>query len=359
MRAVLEALRYDPQAGARRPRQRYEVEVPEGATVLEALMAIQDEQDGSLTFRRACRHGICGSCAMRINGCAALACTTQVAVAMAQAARMAAFPATAGGGAGGAAAHHSSGSAIGDVEAIPPVRLEPLANMPPVKDLVVDMDVFWRKLRARRPWLFPPSGSGAMPGPDEEFRVSPAQWDVFAQGVLCVECGACYSDCNSVTAEPAFVGPAAIAKAHRYAFDPRDVATHERVADLSDEHGLWECMRCYFCTHRCPKHIRVRELIAQLGALAVREGLDADPGARHAAAFLDSLQSTGRLNETDLAVKSQGWAWAAQRLPMAVQIALAGKLSLPPRPLPDHERLLRVMEAAQALEDGTPGNELR
>jgi succinate dehydrogenase / fumarate reductase iron-sulfur subunit len=338
MRAALEVRRYDPQLGPKARLQRYEIDLPEGSTVLEALMAIQDDQDGTLAFRRACRHAICGSCGMRINGCARLACNAQVSAAMEQAATMASFPGQAGAVAE-TAGHEGA--------AVPAILIEPLGNMPVVKDLVTDMDVFWRKLRGRRPWLFPPA---AMPGPDDEFLVSPAQWDVFAQGVLCVECGACYSDCAALAAEPQFVGPTALVKAHRYAFDPRDAATHERVTDLSDEHGLWECMRCYFCTHRCPKHLRVRELIAQLGELTVREGVDDDPGARHAAAFVASLRHSGRLNETDLAVRSQGWAWTARRLPMAVRVALAGKLSLPSRPLPEHDRLLAVMRAAEEEE---------
>ncbi|HMJ79616.1 MAG TPA: 4Fe-4S dicluster domain-containing protein, partial [Candidatus Dormibacteraeota bacterium] len=237
--------------------------------------------------------------------------------------------------------------------AMPAIRLEPLGNMPVVKDLVTDMDTFWRKLRERRPWLFPPA---AAPGPDDEYRVSPQEYDVLAEGLLCVECGCCYSDCNSLDSEPRFHGPTAFVKAFRYAVDPRDAAFAQRAADLSDEHGVWECMRCYFCTQRCPKHIRVRELIAQLGALAVRDGLESDPGARHAQAFVDSLRASGRLNETDLALKSQGWAWAAQRLPMAVRIALAGKLALPPRPVPGHERLLEVMLAAERQERSLSGD---
>jgi succinate dehydrogenase / fumarate reductase, iron-sulfur subunit len=387
MRAVLDVARCDPQAGAftaaaaaqvgpdasgpgvtgddRRPGQsgrrlqRYEIELPEGSTVLEALMAVQDELDGTLAFRRACRHAICGSCGMRINGCARLACNTQVSVAMAQAVEMAGSPgharpvaaeATAAGTAAADAAADDAalaeaaadGATARDGE--PGILIEPLGNMTVVKDLVTDMDGFWTKLCERRPWLFAPA---APPGPDDEFRVSPAQADVLAQGVLCLECGICYSDCNAVEAEPQFVGPAALVKAHRYSFDPRDENVHERAVDLAGEHGLWECMRCYFCTQRCPKHIRVRELIAQLGELGVREGLDADPGARHAQAFVDSLRRSGRLNETDLALKSQGWSWTMRRLPLAVRVALAGKLSLPPGPIDAHDALLAVMARAE------------
>ena len=377
MRAVLDVARYDPQAGAftaaadaqtgrdasgpgvtrndRRPGQsgrrlqRYEIELPEGSTVLEALMAVQDELDGTLAFRRACRHAICGSCGMRINGCARLACNTQVSVAMAQAAEMAGSP-----GHPGPVAPAADDGAASARDGQPGILIEPLGNMTVVKDLVTDMDGFWTKLRERRPWLFAPV---AQPGPDDEFLVSPAQADALAQGVLCLECGICYSDCNAVEAEPQFVGPAALVKAHRDSFDPRDENVHERAVDLAGEHGLWECMRCYFCTQRCPKHIRVRELIAQLGELGVREGLDADPGARHAQAFVSSLRRSGRLNETDLALKSQGWSWTMRRLPLAVRVALAGKLSLPPRPIDAHDALLAVLARAEQDEPDQRGEQ--
>ncbi len=336
VRAGLRVRRFDPQQGSEPTWTTYQVELPDGSTVLEALMKIQDEQDGTLSFRRACRHAICGSCAMMINGCSKLACNTQVSLVAEQAARMAAH---------GREAWRDGREDAAAEEGAAPILIEPLGNMPVVKDLVTDMDAFWRKQRRVRPWLFPPDDGV---DPDHERRMSPQEWDRMAQGLLCLECGSCYSECDAVTASPEFVGPAALAKAHRYTTDTRDAGAHERLADLSDEHGLWECMRCYFCSERCPKRIRVRDLIAQLGELAVREGLDTDPGARHAAAFVESLEKSGRLDETRLAMRSQGVGWAAQRLPMAVRVALAGKLTLPPRPIDGHEALRRVMDAAGA-----------
>ena len=329
--ATLSVLRSNPPVEPEISWQTYAVEMPDDSTVLEALMKIQDEQDGTLAFRRACRHAICGSCAMRINGCAKLACNTQLSLAAEQARQMATLPGRAAGETDGA------------------VTVAPLGNMPVVKDLVTDMDVFWRKLRRTRPWLFPLTQS---PDPDEESHVLPQEWERLAQGVLCLECGACYSDCCAVAAAPEYIGPAALVKANRYVTDVRDIDEHRRLLDLSDDHGLWECLRCYFCSERCPKHIRVRELIAQLGELAWREGLRRDPGARHAQAFVTSLQKSGRLDETSLAVRSQGLAWAAHRLPMAVRVALAGKLAPPPRPLEGHEALTRVMEAVAPHEGG-------
>lgn len=343
MRATLEILRFDSHRGGGARRQAYEVEMPDGSTVLEALMKVQDEQDGTLSFRRACRHGICGSCGMRINGCARLACNTQLSFVVGQARQMREARA-------GKASSDLEGSTGADADsrvrsAAAPVRIEPLGNMPVIKDLVTDMDAFWRKVRRTRPYLFPPS---APPDPDTEYLVSPAESDRLAQGVLCVECGVCFSDCTAVQATPEFIGPTALVKAHRYATDPRDNDSHHRLAELSDQHGLWECVRCYFCSERCPKHIRVRDLIAQLGEMACAEALRTDPGARHAEAFITSLREGGRLNEAKLPVQSQGWVWTLQRLPMVVRIALAGKLQLPlSRRIDDHDSLLRVMGASE------------
>ena len=183
-----------------------------------------------------------------------------------------------------------------------------------VKDLVTDMDGFWTKLRERRPWLFAPV---AQPGPDDEFRVSPAQADVLAQGVLCLECGICYSDCNAVEAEPQFVGPAALVKAHRYSFDPRDDNVHERAVDLAGEHGLWECVRLLFLHAALSRaHPRARADRAARRARCAR-GLGRRPRRPPRAGLRRSLRRSGRLNETDLALKSQGWSWTLRRLPLA------------------------------------------
>jgi succinate dehydrogenase / fumarate reductase iron-sulfur subunit len=273
--------------------QRYDVELPAGSTVLEALMYVQDHVDGSLAFRRSCRHGICGSCGMRVNGCARLACTTQLSVAADEAERRAARAVAEGR------------------PADPVVRVEPLGNMPVLKDLVTDMTVFWEKLRSVQPWLQPRNERGAA---DRERLLGPHEQAVLAQGLLCVECGACYSDCIAVDASPEFIGPTALVKAYRYSYDARDAEARQRLADLDGEHGMWECTRCYTCTQRCPKHLRVRELIARLAELAQVEGLDGDAAVRRAHAFIAGIEQTGRLDERTLgdAVAGTPRASAAQ-----------------------------------------------
>ena len=337
--ASLRVLRFDPETDKEPRWQRYEVELPEGSTVLEALMHVQDHQDGSLTFRRSCRHAICGSCGMRINGCARLACNTQLAVVAAEAQRCWAP--------GPEGAAPSGNRSAGEAAAAPaPISIEPLGNMPVVKDLVTDMTQFWAKLRGVQPWL---QSLDAHPDPDHERPMSPETYGVLSRALLCVECGCCFSDCCSVEASAEFVGPTALAKAFRYAFDTRDDQLHRRMFDLTNEHGLWECTRCYFCTQRCPKHLRVRELITALGGLAFEEGLRADAGARRAAGVRASVLASGHLDEARMTLAAQGPAGALARLPQAARAAVSGKLSL--RPLEPVDKLEDVQAVARAVED--------
>jgi succinate dehydrogenase / fumarate reductase iron-sulfur subunit len=338
VQAVLEVRRQDPERDTPAPAselgyapvdghgaparwQRYEVELPAGSTVLEALMHVQERIDGSLAFRRSCRHGICGSCGMRVNGCARLACTTQLSLAVAEAERRAA---RAAGVAASAAWLGSAGSPAQDAGPVQPVvRVEPLGNMPVIKDLVTDMTVFWEKLRGVQPWL---QSLNERSRGDAERLMAPHEQAVLAEGVLCVECGACYSDCIAVEASPDFVGPTALVKAYRYSYDVRDDQTHRRLYDLNGEHGLWECTRCYTCTQRCPKHLRVRELIGRLAELAQVEGLRTDAAVKRAHAFINDIERTGRLDERTLAFEAGGALHAVAGVRSAARAVAAGKV---------------------------------
>jgi len=324
VRAVLDVRRLEPGevpvVGSER-RQQYEVELSAGSTVLEALMYVHEHVDGTLAFRRSCRHGICGACAMRIDGCARLACNTQLAD-VAEHARL---------------RDEKRGRSV---EGAPAVRIEPLTNMPVLKDLIVDMSVFWQKLSAVQPWL----QTLAEADPDHERLVSPDDHTVMAEALLCVECGACYSDCPAVTASPEFIGPTALAKAYRYAYDPRDDRAHRRLYDLGSEHGQWECTRCYTCTQRCPKHLKVRQLISRLGELACYEGLRADPAVRRADSFADSITATGLLDERRLPFATEGAA-AVKHAPEMVRALRSGKTGLSQRaPIDDLDLVRRVLD---------------
>ena len=138
--------------------------------------------------------------------------------------------------------------------------------MPVLKDLVVDMGPFWQKIRAMKPWL----QTGYEEIPEKEFLHSQQQMNPIHKEALCIMCGCCVSECNSMESDPEFFGPAALAKGFRFVGDPRDQATVERLEAYNDEHGIWDCTRCYFCNERCPKGVDPRDAIAKLGAESVK-----------------------------------------------------------------------------------------
>ncbi|MHB8060911.1 MAG: succinate dehydrogenase/fumarate reductase iron-sulfur subunit, partial [Gaiellaceae bacterium] len=320
MQVRLRVQRSDPATGETRL-QLFELEkVRPAATLLDCLEEIKDEQDGTLAFRRSCREGICGSCAVRIDGRTALACRTPVSDLLA-------------------------GGRI-------PV-LAPIGNLPLVRDLVVEMEPMWQKMRSLEPFLRPTYGSPEdAPDDGRETVVASALLEVVHKEALCINCGACVSECDALTVSPEFLGPHALAKAWRLVGDPREPVTKPRLKALSGEHGIWECTRCYLCNERCPKGVDPRDAIAKLGAEAFAAGVTRDRGARHARWFITSARTTGWLRESELVVKTLGIAVSLTRIPLALRLVRRGKA---PLPLPRHKaqgleppRALRRIVAGQA-----------
>ncbi len=159
-------------------------------------------------------------------------------------------------------------------------------------------------------------------------------------------CGCCVSECNSMEADPDFLGPAALAKGMRFVGDARDRTKVERLQAYSGEHGIWDCTRCYFCQERCPKGVDPRDAIAKLGAEAMKEGIDSDMGARHAKWFVTSAKTTGWLRETELVPKTQGIAKSVKEMKFAMGLAKKGKV---PPPVPPH--VAKHVEESRALYD--------
>lgn len=272
--------------------QTYDVDLPDHAVVLDALIAIREYQDESLAVRCACRSAICGSCAMWINGHAHLACKSKL------------VQCTRDG----------------------KTRVEAPPSMPVIRDLVCDMTPFWRKHLAVKPWLEPKQ---PVPPPDREYRVPNAAMDELIQEVSCINCGACLMDCESFAVNPDFLGPQALAKAYRYAGDPRDAATRERLAQYSGYGGVWDCTHCFECVTQCPKGVAPLEQILKLRRLAVDAGYTDNAGTRHADAFASSVKHSGRLNELTLMPKSIGIFNVLEQLktlPSAINMIRAGKL---------------------------------
>ena len=294
MPVTINVKRYNPEASDEASRswwQEYQVEVNQFSTVLDTLMEIREQQDGTLGLRCSCRSAICGSCAMRVNGHAGLACKTKVSDAV---------------GAGDS------------------ITVEPMGNMPVVKDLVADLTPFWDKVMAVEPWMQP-----AGPEPEGEY-IAPNEAMLHLAGVMdCILCGACVSDCTVLEVDPNFLGPAALAKAYRFVADPRDSADDHRLQELGKYSGIWDCTRCFECVEACPKGVAPMDRIMALRGRAIEAGYDNNPGARHAEAFADSVGHSGSLDELKLPIKTAGITNLPVLLgyaPVALRAALKGKM---------------------------------
>ncbi len=264
--------------------EEFEVELEETLSVLDGILQAKNGQDGTLAVRCSCRAAICGSCGIKVNGQSALACKTQLGEAAAEAERTAAGNGTNGSGK-------------------PVITVEPMANMPVIKDLVTDMEsTHWEKFRRVSPWLMPTG-----PEPEREHIVPAEAMVDVTQSVACIQCGSCVSACLSMEADPDFIGPAALAKAYRFIGDPRDGQHEERLYDLAnDPHGIYDCTHCFSCIDACPKGVAPMNQIMRLRRIAGHdfEIEDVNHGRSHELAFTNNIEKKGTLDESLLLQES-------------------------------------------------------
>ena len=295
MDTALAIKRFDPEAENAKPYwQEFSLKLEQSATILDALIIIREEIDGSLALRCSCRSAICGSCAMRVNGKAVLACKTRI-------------------------------EDVSDKSR--PISIEPAGIMPVIKDLVVDMDLFWNKVKEITPWL---ETEGVEP--KEEYIASNDSMVNLASVMNCIMCGACVSDCTALEVDPNFLGPAALAKAYRFVGDPRDDADSARLGELNEYGGVWDCTRCYMCVEVCPKGVAPMDRIMQIREKVVESGITNTPGARHINSFSHSVAHSGWLDESRLAVDSWGMFNIPKliaALPVGLRALIRGKFPLP------------------------------
>jgi len=214
---ALTVSRYRPERESEPTSQTYEIPFRKDWVVLDALNHVKDHLDGSLSFRWSCRMGVCGSCGMKVNGTPKLTCATFLS-------------------------EYPPG----------PIRIEPLDYFPVVRDLVVDLTDFVRKLQQVKPWIIRkeerPPGEG-------EYLQTPDQLDTYKQFSMCINCMLCYAACPVYGLDPKFLGPAAIALAQRYNLDSRDQGAKERLKVLSQHEGIWGCTFVGECTTVCPQNV--------------------------------------------------------------------------------------------------------
>ncbi|MEA2247903.1 MAG: succinate dehydrogenase / fumarate reductase, iron-sulfur subunit [Solirubrobacteraceae bacterium] len=271
---TLRLRRYDPESGQAPHWEEHTVDLEPHRSVLEGILQAKNRFDGSIGIRCSCRAAICGSCGVRINGQPGLACHTHLDLAQ-------------------------EGSRDGVIE------VEPMGNMPVIKDLIVDMDaVHWKKIQRVTPWLI-----NREPIPEREYIVPHENMVDVTQSMACIQCGACVSDCLSMEVDPAFIGPAALAKAYRFVGDPRDAQPAERLRDLAeDPAGIYDCTHCFKCIEACPKGVAPMSQIMRLRRRAGNDfGIeDRNNGERHEAAFVTLVRDNGLLWEAELLPRSYG-----------------------------------------------------
>jgi fumarate reductase iron-sulfur subunit len=231
-RVTLEIFRYRPETEREPTFQRYEVPFREDWVVLDAINYLKDQIDGTLSYRWSCRMGVCGSCGMMINGDPKLACAVYLKDY---------YPA--------------------------PIRIEPLANFPVERDLVIDMDDFMSKLTNVKPWII---RDREKPIAEGEYLQTPAELNAYKQFSMCINCMLCYAACPIYGLDSTFVGPAAIALAHRYNLDSRDEGAAARQEVIEAHEGIWDCTFVGECSVVCPKNVDPAGAIQQaklLGAI--------------------------------------------------------------------------------------------
>jgi succinate dehydrogenase / fumarate reductase iron-sulfur subunit len=202
----------------------FHVEPRKGMNLLEAMLRIQDEQDGTLAFRYSCRGAVCGSCAMRVNGKDVLACRTHVEELLGK-----------------------------------PVSVEPLSLFPVIRDLIVDMSVFFDNYRKIKPYLH-----GKLASSDREYLMDEAKRKEIDPYINCILCGICFGTCPAFEKDPQFLGPAMLAKAYRFLIDPRDRRVGEILNNMNKQSGVWGCKTVFNCVRVCPKQVPPTHAIVKM-----------------------------------------------------------------------------------------------
>lgn len=223
MQVKLRILRYNPETDTSAHYENYTVEAEPNDRVLDLLHQVKWYQDGTLTYRSSCEHGICGSDAMRINGVNGLACKMLV-------------------------------RNLGDE-----ITVEPLLGLPVIKDMIVDMEPFFDHYRSVLPYMM----NDEVPEQGERIQ-SQEERARFDDTTKCILCAACTTSCPSFWADGEYVGPAAIVQAHRFIFDSRDQGAAERLSILNEQFGVWRCRTIFNCTTACPKDIKVTQAIGEV-----------------------------------------------------------------------------------------------
>jgi succinate dehydrogenase / fumarate reductase iron-sulfur subunit len=221
---TLKLFRYNPETDKKPHYDTFKLEAEPTDRVLDLMEKVKGYEDGTLSFRRSCAHGVCGSCAMRINGQNMLACKTLVQ----------------------------------DLKTNK-ITVEPILGLPVLKDMIVDMEPFFDSYKRVMPFFV-----NDEPAPSQERYQSVEDRERFDDTTKCILCGACTTSCPSFWSNDEYVGPAAIVNAHRFIFDSRDKGAAERLQILNDQFGVYRCRTIFNCTVACPREIQITQAIGEV-----------------------------------------------------------------------------------------------
>jgi succinate dehydrogenase iron-sulfur subunit len=290
----------------------YKMEVTSEEVVLDILNRIKWDHDGSFSYRRSCRHGICGICAIKVNGRATLACKESM---------------------------NDMVELFGNE-----LVIEPLSTKRAVKDMIIDKGDFWEKHDAVKPYLI----SDVDEHPEHEHIVTPEEAEELNEADLCIQCGACHYACPVVEINEDFFGPAAFAKAYRFEADVRDDAHVSRLETLHEEkQGVWDCVKCMECAEVCPKDVDPISKITSLHNMLFQEGVaTSNVATRHAVGFKHSIARNGVLDEGGLVLYSEGPA-IVKHIPVAFKMFTKGKI-VPPWGITKSENLDEIQKLVKS-----------
>lgn len=294
--------------------QKYKLPVTVGMTVLEALTVVKETQDPTLSFTCSCRSSICGACAVKVNGNAELACEILVENLLKRY----------------------------DTDTL---TIEPLGNFRVLRDLIVDWDPKYARLKKIKPALEPKPEFTKETG----CKQSPEEFNKFKKYAGCILCGSCVSECNKNTLnQDDFLDPFVFVKAERLVADSRNRDPKQHLQAVQDA-GLWRCFNCQECTAKCPKGLDPAGAIEKLKEATFKIGLSQGVGGKHAKAIYDDISESGMLDESKLNIKSEGFIMAGMRLPMALRLMNTGKMNpLESHPVnPDIKTIQAVVKAAE------------
>ncbi len=291
-KVTIKAFRFNAETDYLPYTKQYEMEVGKDDLILDLMNRIKWEHDGSFSYRRSCRHGICGACAIKVNGKAVLACK-QNAIELLD---------------------------LFDND----ITLEPSSKKRAIKDMIIDKSDFWEKHAAIKPYVV----ADVDPHPTHETKQSISEFNNFLDSDLCIQCGACHYSCPALEVNPEFFGPAAFAAAYRFTVDTRDSAGAERLElTAQPSQGVWDCVKCFECAEACPKEINPIEKITKLHNMQFEQGIaEKNVATKHAEGFLRGMKKYGYLDEADIVTYSEGLLGAYKHIGTAMKMMKSGKI---------------------------------